>query len=172
MSWSLRERKHIICSWKYQHQRTLMLFKLHQNHLQLFQPFFSTTLYLHQVDNADFHVEKTVAAAPASTDGTEVALEVTFEPSRLGEQRATLIVSSPIGGEYTFPLVGTCTPPKPQGPYIIKAGATSAINFRNVFSNTTTFLFQVGLMDVKSLSFFRKRMHSAKLDENLQNLEI
>ncbi|XP_025115052.1 hydrocephalus-inducing protein-like isoform X4 [Pomacea canaliculata] len=101
------------------------------------------TDYICKVDNADFHVEKTVAAAPASTDGTEVALEVTFEPSRLGEQRATLIVSSPIGGEYTFPLVGTCTPPKPQGPYIIKAGATSAINFRNVFSNTTTFLFQV-----------------------------
>ena len=97
----------------------------------------------HQVDSQDFHVDKTVAAAPGSTGGTEVALEVIFEPSRLGEQRAMLTVTSPVGGEYTFPLFGTCQPPKPQGPFIIKAGGTTPIIFRNVFSSTTTFVFQV-----------------------------
>ncbi|XP_052816168.1 hydrocephalus-inducing protein homolog isoform X2 [Mya arenaria] len=101
------------------------------------------TDYACKVDNGDFHVDKTVAAAPGSTGGTEVALDVTFEPSRLGEQRALLVVSSPLGGEYTFPLFGTCIAPKPQGPFIIKSGSTTTITFRNVFSNTTAFTFQV-----------------------------
>ena len=100
-------------------------------------------LLILQVDNGDFHVDKTVAAAPGSTGGTEVALDVTFEPSRLGEQRATLTVTSALGGEYTFPLFGACVPPKPQGPFIIKAGATTPITFRNVFNSTTPFTFQV-----------------------------
>lgn len=95
------------------------------------------------MDNSDFHADKAVAAAPGSTGGTEIGLDVTFEPSKLGEQRATLTVSSPHGGEYVFPLFGTCVPPKPQGPYVIKAGSTVAIMFRNVFSSTTAFTFQV-----------------------------
>ncbi|KAK7505819.1 hypothetical protein BaRGS_00003090 [Batillaria attramentaria] len=101
------------------------------------------TDYACKVDNSDFHVDKTVAAAPGSTGGTEVALEVTFEPSKLGEQRALLTVTSAVGGEYTFPLFGTCVPPKPQGPFTVKAGATTPLIFRNVFSNTTAFTFQV-----------------------------
>ena len=36
-----------------------------------------------QVDNSDFHVDKTITAAPGS--GTEPSVEVTFEPSRIGE---------------------------------------------------------------------------------------
>ena len=55
-----------------------------------------------------------MTAAPASNAGTEVAVEVVYEPSRIGESRATLTVSSANGGEYTFPLFGTCIPPKPQ----------------------------------------------------------
>jgi len=47
----------------------------------------------------------------------EVELEVGFEPHALGESiRDTLVVSSPTAGEYLVPLVGRCTPPKPQGP--------------------------------------------------------
>jgi hydrocephalus-inducing protein len=41
-------------------------------------------------------------------------VDVTFEPSQIGESRATLIVSSDTGGEYTFPLFGTSITPKPQ----------------------------------------------------------
>ncbi|KAK3085440.1 hypothetical protein FSP39_003318 [Pinctada imbricata] len=99
--------------------------------------------YTCKVDNSDFHTEKTVAAAPGSHGGTEVALDVTFEPSKLGEQRAMLTISSPQGGEYVFPLFGTCIPPKPQGPYIVKTGSTTTIPFRNVFHSQTEFLFQV-----------------------------
>jgi hydrocephalus-inducing protein len=69
---------------------------------------------IHQVDNSDFHVDKTVVAAPGSSSGTEVAMEVTYEPSHIGESRGVLTVSSPVGGEYTFPLFGTCIAPKPQ----------------------------------------------------------
>lgn len=95
------------------------------------------------MDNNDFHTEKTVAAAPGAPGGTEVALDVTFEPSKLGEQRALLTISSPQGGEYVFPLFGTCVPPKPQGPYVVKAGSTTSIPFRNVFHQQTAFTFQV-----------------------------
>ena len=48
-----------------------------------------------------------------------------------------------MGGEYIFPLFGTCIPPKPQGPYNIKANSTTSIPFRNVFPHTTAFTFQV-----------------------------
>ncbi|XP_052229341.1 hydrocephalus-inducing protein homolog isoform X3 [Dreissena polymorpha] len=101
------------------------------------------TDYTCKVDNLDFHVDKAVAAAPGSTGGTEVGLDVTFEPSRLGEQRAILVVSSPLGGEYSFPLFGTCIAPKPQGPFLIKSGSTTTITFRNVFSSTMAFMFQL-----------------------------
>lgn len=95
------------------------------------------------MDNTDFHVEKNITAASASSGGTEVGVEVTYEPSRLGDTRATLTVFSPVGGEYVFPLFGHCSPPKPQGPYSIKAGATTSIPFKNVFSHTTQFTFCV-----------------------------
>ena len=97
-----------------------------------------------QIDNPDFHADKSVAAAPGSTGGTEVALEVVYEPSKLGEQRAMMSVTSQLGGEYVFPLFGTSTAPKPQGPFIVKAGSTTPIMFRNVFSSSTPFTFQVG----------------------------
>ncbi|XP_068693384.1 hydrocephalus-inducing protein homolog [Montipora foliosa] len=99
--------------------------------------------YTCKVDNADFHVEKGITAASASSGGTEVGVEVTYEPFRLGDTRATLTVFSAIGGEYVFPLFGHCSPPKPQGPYSIKAGATTSIPFKNVFSHTTQFTFCV-----------------------------
>ncbi|KAJ7360567.1 hypothetical protein OS493_015671 [Desmophyllum pertusum] len=99
--------------------------------------------YSCKVDNTDFHVEKNITAASASSGGTEVGVEVTYEPSRLGDTRATLTVFSAVGGEYVFPLFGHCSPPKPQGPYSIKAGATTSIPFKNVFPHTTQFTFCV-----------------------------
>ena len=92
--------------------------------------------------------KKDLTAAWASSGGTEVGVEVTYEPSRLGDTRATLTVSLAVGGEYVFPLFGHCSPdtggpPKPQGPYSIKAGATTSIPFKNVFSHTSQFTFCV-----------------------------
>ena len=74
-------------------------------------------------------MEKSIAAASASSGGTEVGVEVTYEPSCLGDTRGTLTVFSAVGGECVFPLFGRCSPPKPQRPYSIKAGATTSIPF-------------------------------------------
>jgi len=84
-----------------------------------------------------------VTAASAASSGSEVNVDVTFEPSRLGDFEATLVVTSTIGGEYVFPLVGHCLPPKPQGPFTIKAGGSTQIPFKNIFSQTTAFTLHV-----------------------------
>ena len=88
-------------------------------------------------------MDKSVPAAPGSATGTEVAIEITYEPGKIGETRATLTLSSYLGGDYTFPLFGTCSAPKPQGPFSIRSGTTTPITFRNVFPHSTAFVFQV-----------------------------
>lgn len=99
--------------------------------------------YSSKIDSTDFLVEKTVNAASAASSGSEVNVDVTFEPSRLGDFQANLSVSSTVGGEYTFPLIGHCLPPKPQGPFTIKAGGTTSILFKNILTQTTSFTFHV-----------------------------
>lgn len=88
-------------------------------------------------------MERSVNAASAASSGSEVNVDVTFEPSRLGDFNATLTVASSIGGEYFFPLVGHCLPPKPQGPFTVKAGGTTQIPFKNIFTQTTSYTFHV-----------------------------
>ncbi|XP_068116429.1 hydrocephalus-inducing protein homolog [Hyperolius riggenbachi] len=100
------------------------------------------TEYSCKVDNTDFHVDKVVMAAPGSQGGSEVSLEVAYEPVQLGESRATLLISSPLGGDYTIPLFGSALAPKPQGPIQIRAGSSISIPFKNVFSQPTSFSFQ------------------------------
>uniref|UniRef100_A0A7M4E0J9 HYDIN axonemal central pair apparatus protein n=1 Tax=Crocodylus porosus TaxID=8502 RepID=A0A7M4E0J9_CROPO len=99
--------------------------------------------YTTKIDCPDFHVDKVISAAAGSQGGTDVSVEITYEPCQLGESRATLHLSSPIGGEYTFPLFGTSVPPKPQGPFQIKAGSSTSIPFKNVFLQHTTFIYHV-----------------------------
>ena len=94
-----------------------------------------------------FSSEKNLITAPASSGaGTEVTFDVTFEPTELGETAATLTLSSPIGGDYIFPLVGKCIQSKPQGPYSIKKGSTIQIPFKNIFTTTVTFTFRVSFI--------------------------
>lgn len=60
----------------------------------------------------------TVAAAPAGPDGQELQVEVTFEPSSIGDgYHDRLVVSSTTGGEYECQVNGRCLPPKPSGPF-------------------------------------------------------
>ncbi|NXW03107.1 HYDIN protein, partial [Fregetta grallaria] len=101
------------------------------------------TDYLLQTNCADFQTEKTISVAPASPGGSELSVEVTYEPCQLGEARATLQLSSPLGGEYSIPLFGLALPPKPQGPFSIKAGGTTSIPFKNVFLQPTAFQYTV-----------------------------
>lgn len=91
----------------------------------------------------DFVVDKSVTVAPPGIGGTEVGVEVTFEPSHLGDTHAMLVISSNSGGEYSFPLYGHCLPPKPQGPFVIKPGHSINIPFKNVFSYFAQFKFSV-----------------------------
>lgn len=106
-----------------------------------------------QTDCQAFDVDKSIGASPGSQAGSEASVEVCFEPHQLGEVRGQLSLSSAAGGEYIFPLHGTCLPPKPQGPFIIRAGRTNTIPFKNVFLQATAFSFQVKTW--KSDSSFR-----------------
>jgi len=69
-----------------------------------------------QLDHSDYHVDKTVTApaAAAAGAGSDVSVDVTFEPSSVGDTGAMLTLSSSAGGDYAFPLAGVCLPPKPQ----------------------------------------------------------
>ncbi|XP_054934790.1 hydrocephalus-inducing protein homolog [Physeter macrocephalus] len=101
------------------------------------------TEYYCRTDCPDFHAEKFLYAAPGVQGGTEVSVEVYFEPSRLGESKGTLSLSSLVGGEYLIPLFGVALPPKPQGPFLIRAGYNMVIPFKNVFQHPVTFSFTV-----------------------------
>ena len=89
-------------------------------------------------------MDKSIAAAPSQApSGIEVSFEITFEPSSLNDTRANLVLSSAIGGDYIIPLTGTCLPPKPQGPFLVKATSNTNITFKNVFASTLTFSFAI-----------------------------
>uniref|UniRef100_A0A2K6KCF4 HYDIN axonemal central pair apparatus protein n=1 Tax=Rhinopithecus bieti TaxID=61621 RepID=A0A2K6KCF4_RHIBE len=97
------------------------------------------TEYYCRTDCTDFHAEKLVNAAAGGQGGTEASVEVFFEPSHLGETKGILILSSLAGGEYIIPLFGMALPPKPQGPFPIRAGYSIIIPFKNVFYHMVTF---------------------------------
>ncbi|XP_015729352.1 hydrocephalus-inducing protein homolog isoform X2 [Coturnix japonica] len=101
------------------------------------------TEYILQTDCADFQTEKTITMPPASLGGSEVSVEVTYEPCQLGESRATLQLLGPPGGDYSIPLFGLALAPKPQGPFLIKAGGSTNIPFKNIFPQPTTFRYSV-----------------------------
>ncbi|NXJ80823.1 HYDIN protein, partial [Trogon melanurus] len=101
------------------------------------------TDYLLQTNCADFQTEKTISVAPAGPGGSEMSVEVTYEPCQLGEARATLELSSPHGGDYSVPLLGLALPPKPQGPFTVKAGGTTSIPFKNIFPRPVAFQYAV-----------------------------
>jgi hypothetical protein len=97
------------------------------------------TDYTCKIESSEFSVEKSVIAPAAQNGGVEVSIDIIYEPSRLGDAHATLLISSPLGGDYVCPLLGHCLTPKPQGPIIVKAGNSSSVSFRNVFSTLATF---------------------------------
>lgn len=98
---------------------------------------------MNQTDSPNFIVEKSIKTAPGNQAGTDVSVTVHFEPCHLGEIHSQLTISSELGGKYIFPLYGTCTPPKAQGPFNISSGSSVSIAFKNVFQQVTTFSFHV-----------------------------
>jgi hydrocephalus-inducing protein len=99
----------------------------------------------HRGQEGDFTLAHPTVDAPACPDGQSVTcdMEVTYQPSALGESRALLVVSGPGGGEYRALLTGYAQPPQPQGPFPIQNGKSAEIKFRNPFTEAATFLVQV-----------------------------
>ncbi|KAI4885088.1 hypothetical protein NFI96_023140 [Prochilodus magdalenae] len=100
-------------------------------------------VFTYSTDSPDFIVDKNITVAAGFQTGNDAGVEICFEPSQLGEIRGLLTISSTFGSEYVFPLYGTCTPPKAQGPLTLRAGSNVSIPFKNVFPQTTAFSFQV-----------------------------
>jgi hypothetical protein len=102
----------------------------------------------HRGGPQDFILEDTDVKAPAAegrgeSSAKECQLRVRFQPSQLGECRATLIVSGAGGGEYKAMLTGFAQPPQPQGPFDIGNGKSTAVEFRNPFDKATEFTLQI-----------------------------
>lgn len=102
------------------------------------------TDYITKLDNADFKIDKSITAAPSQQpSGIEVSFDITYEPTNLVDSKCNLTLSSPTGGDYIIPLIGTCLQPKPQGPFIIKANSNTSISFKNVFLTPLTYTFAI-----------------------------
>jgi hydrocephalus-inducing protein len=97
------------------------------------------TEYACKVDHPDFSVDKSIAAPAAPVGGVELTLDVLYEPSKLGDIRATLTVASDQGGEFACSLFGHCVTPQPQGPITIKGGSPVSVPIFNPFSKQAVF---------------------------------
>ncbi len=94
-----------------------------------------------QVDFIPESQNVTVQAAD-SYEGFEQEVSVRYEPSKLGDSRALLIVSSPEGGEYNCLLIGQASPPISKGP--IKVGGKGEIvEFKNPFFEAAEFAIRI-----------------------------
>eukprot|EP00750_Incisomonas_marina_P001420 INCI1119.3.p1 GENE.INCI1119.3~~INCI1119.3.p1 ORF type:complete len:1768 (+),score=268.85 INCI1119.3:361-5304(+) len=101
-----------------------------------------------------FGLEDNKVAVAAATEWEGVPAEVTviFEPEQVGKVTDVLTLESPNGGTFRCALVGECTAPTPQGPFVVKKGATVQIPFKNVFNNKQAFDFSVDRPDLFAVS--------------------
>lgn len=104
------------------------------------------TDYICSVKKQDFFsVPKTVPVdAIAKWEGEDIRVNISFEPTAIGEIRDMLTLSSAEGGEYTCELIGVCVPALPQGPFnLVQGGGVLDIPFRNCFPQSCTWSFTV-----------------------------
>ncbi|XP_071647191.1 hydrocephalus-inducing protein isoform X1 [Temnothorax longispinosus] len=94
-----------------------------------------TAVFAIKVNNECFTTPKNVEV-PALKNAT---FDVTYEPCDVDNISATLTATSEIAGEFVFPLVGTYSLPKPQGPYTVTADVPASIPFKNIFKETKSF---------------------------------
>ena len=83
-----------------------------------------------QVDHVDFHVDKTVTAQAATVAGVgvDVSFDVVYDPSSVGDCRSQVTLTSPVAGDYVFPLRATGTLPKPQACPSHSASSLASLN--------------------------------------------
>eukprot|EP00884_Botryococcus_braunii_P008669 jgi/Botrbrau1/17803/Bobra.0127s0052.1 len=90
-----------------------------------------------------FSTSKEINAPAAGMTGTTVEVDIKFEPSSISNAlRDVMTLTSQTGGEYTIPLLGRCTPPKPLGPFELIKG-NGVIPFRNIFPKSMEFFYSV-----------------------------
>eukprot|EP00937_MAST-01D_sp_MAST-1D-sp2_P000047 g47.t1 len=93
-------------------------------------------------DAAAFSVPASVSAeASDGWNGTEVVLEVSYEPSALGDVTDVLTLKSADAGDYSCKLFGHCTEPQPKGPFTVPKGGSYDLKFKNVFTESKQFAF-------------------------------
>jgi hypothetical protein len=71
----------------------------------------------------------------------QVAVDIKFEPSRIGEVNDTLTITHPEGGEYVCKLVGMGSAPSRAGPVVIRANQTVQLSFTNVLAANVEFIY-------------------------------
>jgi len=98
--------------------------------------------YQISIDNPAFTAPSSISTAPSGKPKEE-SFEVTYEPSTLGSVKATMKITSKVGGTYVCPLFGECALPRPSGPYVLKAGYSTKIPFKNVFDEQTDFAYTI-----------------------------
>ena len=95
-------------------------------------------------NQVDFIAENQTVSVPAadSYEGVEHEIGIRYEPSKLGDSKAILIVSSPEGGEYQCNLNGQASPPVSKGP--IKVGSKGqVVEFKNPFFEAAEFAIRI-----------------------------
>ncbi|KYQ52600.1 Hydrocephalus-inducing protein [Trachymyrmex zeteki] len=95
----------------------------------------NTAIFIIKVNNECFTTPKNIEV-PALRSAS---FDVTYEPCDVENVSATMTATSEIAGEFVFPLIGTYSLPKPQGPYTVAANAPASISFKNIFRETKSF---------------------------------
>ncbi|KAG7200298.1 hypothetical protein KM043_017763 [Ampulex compressa] len=124
--------------------------------------------FIIEVDNNAFTCPKSVEI-PANEEGV---VNVIYEPCDVENVTCTLIALSSTAGQFIYPIIGTYSLPKPQGPYTVTAKTPAAISFKNVFNDRKNFEFivddpNVFAIEVPTTSIVQKQTISVKV--NLQS---
>ncbi|XP_026670111.1 hydrocephalus-inducing protein-like [Ceratina calcarata] len=99
----------------------------------------SNTKFMIELDSDSFMCPKSVQVKGLS-DGI---IEVVYEPCDVENVTATLVATSKVAGQFIFPLIGSCSLPRPMGPYVVTRTSSTVIQFKNVFREGKTFDFVV-----------------------------
>ncbi|KAK9306551.1 hypothetical protein QLX08_002752 [Tetragonisca angustula] len=93
-------------------------------------------------------------------------IDVIYEPFDVENVTATLIASSDTAGEFVFPLIGSCSLPKPMGPYMVTRSSSALIPFKNVFNEAKVFDFIVDVPDIFTVNI------ASTILESKQSIDI
>lgn len=96
------------------------------------------------VPGLDFIAENQMVNIPPadSYEGVEQEINIRYEPSKLGESRAMLIIASPEAGEYQCLLIGQASPPVSKGPIKVSSKG-QVLEFKNPFFESADFAIRI-----------------------------